>query len=290
MTYENIKPRRSAMLVSGKNPEEFADALKSGADMIVIDLEDSVPPDKKDTARREVLALFDGAPSQDKVERIVRINSLRSLEGLADVVAISKCEFFPDALLLPKVNSPAEVTQLDELLSGPQSGIALHVMIETNVGLENCFKIAQAHPRIGALFFGAVDMAAELRVDIGWNAMLYARSRLVHAAAAAGVDLIDVPFLDLGDKEGLRRESEASAELGFTGKGVIDPEDITLINKCFSPGAEEIVRARRIVDAFEQGDGGPVVIDGKMIEKPVLKSMVRILAVAERDRKGGKPR
>ena len=115
-----------------------------------------------------------------------------------------------------------------------------------------------------------------------WENLLYARSRLVHAAAGANIDLIDVPSLDLEDLEGLEEAAKASAGLGFTGKAAIHPKQLEVINRCFSPSPEAIAEARRIVEAFENSEDGLVVVDGKLLEKPVLRSMRRIIAIAER--------
>ena len=123
-------------------------------------------------------------------------------------------------------------------------------------------------------------MAAELRVELSWAALQRTRSELVHAAAGAGVDLIDVPYLDLDDLAGLEDEARRSAELGFTGKAAIHPKQIAVLNEVFSPSDEQIAYARRVIQAFEEGDSGLVVVDNKLIEKPVLRSMYRILAVA----------
>ena len=125
-------------------------------------------------------------------------------------------------------------------------------------------------------------MAAELRCRNAYEPLLYARSRLVHAAAGAGLDVIDVPYLDLEDPEGMRREAELVRDLGFSGKGSIHPRQIASLNEVFTPTADQIAHARRIIDAFQEADTGLVVIDGKLIEKPVLRDMHRILAIAER--------
>jgi citrate lyase beta subunit len=135
---------------------------------------------------------------------------------------------------------------------------------------------------VDALLFGGVDLAADLRCEYGWEPLLYARSRVVHAAAGAGIDVIDVPWLDLGDEAGLRQEAEASARLGFTGKGSIHPKQIGIINEIFSPSAEQVAYARKVVAAFAEADSGLVVVDNKLIELPVLRSMERILAKAVR--------
>ena len=127
-------------------------------------------------------------------------------------------------------------------------------------------------------------MAAELRCANAWEPLLYARSRVVHAAASAGLDVIDVPYLDLEDPEGMETAARHARDLGFSGKGAIHPKQIPALNAVFTPDATQIERARRIIRTFEEADTGLVVIDGKLIEKPVLRDMHRILAIAERVR------
>ena len=188
----------------------------------------------------------------------------------------------PPALMLPKVVSPDEVRGLDELLSEHGLGTRLHVIIETNASLEAVHDIARASARIDALFFGGVDMAAELRCSNAWEPLLYARSRVVHAAARAGIDAIDVPYLDLEDPDGMAEEARLARELGFGGKGSIHPKQIPILNDVFTPSDAEIAHARRILNAFSEADTGLVVVDGKLIEKPILREMQRILSIAER--------
>ena len=283
MTSERaVRPRRSFIFSPGLRPEMFPKALASGADIVCVELEDGIAPKDKDQARRNALALFEAPQADDGVERIVRINSLRDPFGLADVQAILATETPPPALMLPKVKSPDEIVWLDDLLSERGHDCRLHVIIETNAGLEAVHDIARASPRIDALFFGGVDMAAELRCRNAYEPLLYARSRLVHAAAGAGLDVIDVPYLDLEDPDGMRREAELVRDLGFSGKGSIHPRQIASLNEVFTPTADQIAHARRIIDAFQEADTGLVVIDGKLIEKPVLRDMHRILAIAER--------
>jgi len=125
-------------------------------------------------------------------------------------------------------------------------------------------------------------MAAELRCDNAWEPLLYARSRVVHAAASAGIDVIDVPYLDLEDPDGMKQEAIKAKSLGFSGKGSVHPKQISSLNNVFTPSEDEIARARRIINTFEAADTGLVVIDGKLIEKPVLRDMYRIVSIAER--------
>ncbi|MDA0238807.1 MAG: CoA ester lyase [Proteobacteria bacterium] len=278
-----IQPRRSLIFMPGLRPEIFPKALASGADIVCIDLEDGILPEDKDTARPLAIdILAKDNDTADGIERMLRINSLRSREGLADVTAILGSSVPPKALMLPKVSAPEEIRILEELLTGSHGHIRFHVIIETNRGLDACHEITQAGDRIDSLLFGGADMAAELRVKTSWSALLYARSRLVHAAASASLDLLDVPYLDLDDEAGLTAEVEACVDLGFTGKAAIHPKQIPIINKIFSPSAAEADYARRVIAAFEAGDGGLVVVDGKLIEKPVLKTLARIVAVADR--------
>ncbi|MEM7122171.1 MAG: CoA ester lyase [Pseudomonadota bacterium] len=277
-----IKPRRSFIFSPGLRPDMFPKALASGADIVCVELEDGIAPKDKDAARARALALFAEPQADDGVERIVRINSVRSAFGLADVEAVLATDTPPPSLMLPKVMTPDEVIWLDDLLTERGHETRLHVIIETNAGLEVVHDIARASPRIEALFFGGVDMAAELRCKNAWRPLLYARSRVVHAAAHAGLDVVDVPFLDLEDPDGMAREAALARDLGFSGKGAIHPKQIAALNDIFTPDAAAVERARRITTAFEEADTGLVVVDGKLIEKPVLREMYRILAIADR--------
>ncbi len=283
MTEERpVVPRRSFIFAPGLKPEMVPKALASGADIVCVELEDGVAPKDKDEARRKAMALFAEPQADDGVERIVRINCLRTAFGLADVQAVLDTDTPPPALMLPKVMSPDEVVWLDDILSERGHPTRLHIIIETNAGLEAVHDIARASPRIDALFFGGVDMAAELRCKNAWEPLLYARSRVVHAAAGVGVDAIDVPFLDLEDPQGMEREAKLALDLGFSGKGSIHPKQIPVLNRVFTPDDARVSHAKRIIRAFEDADTGLVVIDGKLIEKPVLREMHRILAIAER--------
>tara|TARA_E500000318_G_scaffold109098_1_gene121334 strand:- start:2629 stop:3489 length:861 start_codon:yes stop_codon:yes gene_type:complete len=277
-----LRPRRSFIFSPGLKPDMFPKALACGTDIVCVELEDGIAPKDKDEARRNAMGLFAQPQADDGVERIVRINCLREAFGLADVQAVLESDTPPPALMLPKVRTPDEVVWLDNLLTERGHDTRLHIIIETNAGLEAVHDIARSSPRIDALFFGGVDMAAELRCRNAWEPLLYARSRVVHAAASAGLDVIDVPYLDLQDPDGMRREAELARDLGFSGKGSIHPRQIQVLNEVFTPNAEAIAHARRVVQTFEEADTGLVVIDGKLIEKPVLRDMHRILAIAER--------
>lgn len=277
-----IRPRRSFIFSPGLRPDMFPKALASGADIVCVELEDGIAPKDKAAARSLAMKLFETPQNDDGIERVVRINCLREAVGLADVKAVLASDSPPPALMLPKVRTPDEIVMLDDLLTERGHDVRLHVIIETNVALEAAFEIAHCSPRIEALFFGGVDMAAELRCENAWEPLLYARSRVVHAAASAGLDVVDVPYLDLDDQDGMIVAARQAKALGFSGKGAIHPKQIAALNEVFTPSADEIARARRIINAFEEADTGLVVIDGKLIEKPVLRDMYRILTIAER--------
>lgn len=277
-----VRSRRSFIFVPGLRPDMFPKALASGVDIVCVELEDGIAPKDKTEARQKALALFAEPQADDGVERILRINSMRERFGMEDVNAILAASTPPPALMMPKVHTPDEVVMLDQLLTEAQHETRLHVIIETNEGLEAAHDIAHSSPRIDALFFGAVDMAPELRCENSWEPLLYARSRVVHAAASAGLDVIDVPHLDLDDMDGMRVAAEQAKSLGFSGKGAVHPKQIPALNEVFTPSAEKIARARRIIAEFEAADTGLVVIDGKLIEKPVLRDMHRIVAIADR--------
>ncbi|MGI9425422.1 MAG: HpcH/HpaI aldolase/citrate lyase family protein [Hyphomicrobiaceae bacterium] len=277
-----VRPRRSFIFSPGLKPDMFPKALASGADIVCVELEDGIAPKDKVVARQRGFGLFAEQQADDGVERIVRINCLRSAFGLADVAALIATETPPPAVMLPKVMAPDEIVWLDDILTERGHVTRLHIIIETNAGLEAAHEIARASPRIDALFFGGVDMAAELRCRNEWEPLLYARSRVVHAAASVGIDAIDVPYLDLQDPGGMTREAERARNLGFSGKGAIHPKQIGLINEVFTPDEAAIANARRVLREFAAADTGLVVIDGKLIEKPVLREMTRIVSIAER--------
>ena len=280
MTQSEIRPRRSLLFVPGLRPDRFAKALDSGADIVCVDIEDAVPLPRKQEARDLTFPLF-ALECPANVETMVRVNPLSTEDGLRDILALRGIENPPKALMLAKPGSAAEIRLYDELLQGSCSDIRFHVIIESTEGLANVMEIAAASSRIDSLLFGAVDMSADLRASKTWETMLYARSRVVHAAARFDLDLLDVPYLNLDDQTGLEEEAKMSDALGFTGKASIHPKQIPIINEVFSPTPDLVDRARRILEEFENDETGLVVVDGELIERPVVRSMLRVIAVAD---------
>ena len=282
MDLNKIKVRRSFIFTPGLNPEMFPKALASGADMVCIELEDGIAIKDKDEARKNTINALKTLEVKNDVELVVRVNCQRTKPGLLDLEAFISSKLKVNALMRPKVKTPDEITFIDDLLSDCNLDTDLHVIMETNEALENIYDIAHSSKRIVALYFGGVDMAAELRVPNSYENLIYARSKLVHAGASVGVDVIDVPYLDLEDMNGMKKEAELVRNLGFTGKGSIHPKQINILNKVFTPSEEEITKAKKIIDRFNASDTGLVVIDGKLIEKPVLREMQRRILVAEK--------
>jgi citrate lyase beta subunit len=276
---------RALLFTPGNRPERFAKAAATGADGLILDLEDAVAAPAKDDARATVVAHFRGdfraglAPHQLKG---LRVNNIHTPAGVRDLDALVSSGVAPDFVLLPKVESAFEVRLYARHLEGGQAGIAFGCLIESARGLEAAMEIAQADPRVRILAFGGVDLAADLRAELAWEPLLYGRSRLVQAAASAGLGLLDVPHLALDDAVALAAECARVKALGFTSKLAIHPKQVAPILAAFTPTAAEIDRAARMVAALEQAGGNAVEFEGKMLEGPVVKAAQRVLALARR--------
>lgn len=273
-----IRPRRSLLFAPGNRPAVHDKALASGADIVCVDLEDAVPPQDKAAARDIALPFLTAAA---RPERVVRINSPRSADGMRDLIALAAAAPQAGTILLPKVADPFEVRLVDEILAEAALPLRLAVLIESAEGLERAPAILAASPRIDWAMFGAVDFAAEMGVPVAHDPLIYARQRLVHAARLSGIDILDVPSLSFRDDDVVRTETGVARSFGFTGKAAIHPSNIATINAVFTPTAEEIARAERIVAAYHASPNGLAVLDGKLIEKPVVRAMARILAARD---------
>ena len=282
MNSDKISVRRSFIFTPGLNPEMFPKAIASGADMVCIELEDGIAIKDKDEARKNTIEALKTLEVKSGVELVVRVNCQRTKFGLLDLEAFISSNLKVKAIMLPKVKTSDEIKFIDDLLTDCNLDTDLHVIMETNEALQNIYDIAHSSKRIVALYFGGVDMAAELRVPNSYENLLYARSKLVHAGASVGIDVIDVPYLDLEDMDGMKKEAELVRDLGFTGKGSIHPKQISVLNEIFTPSMEEISKAKKIVNQFNESDTGLVVIDGKLIEKPVLREMQRKILIADK--------
>ena len=281
--------RRSMLFLPGNNPNMLINGNCLGSDAVIFDLEDAVSPTEKDAARilvRNTMRYMDFRGC----ERIVRINSIDTDYWQEDLNTI--LPYKPDLILLPKTGSAADVleadtymTQLEEKLGMEKNTVGLMPLIETAMGVENAFQIASASKRVKALFLGAEDLTADLqckRTKEG-REIEYARTRLVVAARAAGVDVYDTPFTDVNDDEGIRADACLAKALGFTGKASISPRHVEVINEVFSPTEKEVDYAYEVMEAIAlakaQGKGA-IALHGKMIDAPIVARAQRTIDMA----------
>ena len=264
---------RSLLFVPGSRPERFEKALGAGADVVCIDLEDAVAPDAKDEARRAVVAFL----ARQQSGRVgVRINGATTAQFVEDCQALASV--MTAFVMVPKVEDAGQLTTARSQLGA--NGSPLWPIIESPEGLRLAWEIAAA-PGVGGVLFGAADYSAEVGCTLEWDALLYARGALAAAAARARVELLDVPYLDLADTEGLATSTRRAKALGFTGRACIHPSQVGAVNAAYTPSPTEADRARRIVAAFDAAGGAAAQLDGKLIELPVVLAARRTLERVE---------
>lgn len=266
----------SLLFAPGNRPERFAGATECGADGIIVDLEDSVAMSEKDAARASAVEYFQrvGRLGTPALTTAIRINGLRMPHGRADLDALAAAGRHPDVVVLSKVESAMEVqlaaTKLPE-------AVRFICLIETVLGVRFASDIATASPRVVALAFGGFDLSVETGGEPTWDALLWPRSKLVHACAAAGLAALDQPFLDFADEPGLREECARTRALGFTGKLAIHPRQCAAIVEAYQPTAAQIEQARKTVAAYQAARGNAVTADGRMVDVPVYRTAMRLL-------------
>lgn len=279
--------RRSMMFLPGNSPGMLMNGTVLPADCLILDLEDAVSPDQKDAARllvRNALDTFD----YGRRELLVRINDLGTPYWQDDLRCVLPAG--PHLIMPPKVSGAEDIKVLDafiteqeQLLGRAPGSFGILPLIETALGVEHAFEIASASSRIRGLFLGGEDLSADLRCPRTKEGqeIFYARTRLVVAARAASVDVIDTPFTDTNDQEGLAADARFAKSLGFTGKAVISPRHLETVNEVFSPSEKDILWARDVMAAIEMGiklGKGAVSLHGKMIDKPIVMRAEQILA------------
>lgn len=264
---------RSLLFVPSDRADRVAKAFATPSRLVCLDLEDAVAPDRKVTARNSLLG--ESRTFLRDSRAVVRINNLRSAEGLADLLALREISERP-RLMIPKVADAEQLRIAAGVLGDDWSWIA---QIETADGLENVVGIARA-PGVAALILGCVDLALELGAENqAWEPMLWARSRVVHAAAlAGGMPVIDSPRIyDLDDVTAHREECRRSRALGLVGKSAIHPKQLAVIHEIFTPNADEIRGARAVVSAYETQRGGVALLEGRLVEGPTYEAARRLL-------------
>jgi citrate lyase beta subunit len=293
------------LFTPGSSGSRLARVLTTDADAFVFDLEDGVAANAKAQARGAIAKYLAELDFGGR-DRIVRVNRVGSAEYEADMAGLPYGHF--DTLLLPKVETAAQVQQADDRLALeegkagiPRGSVGLMVTLETPRGVLNALSVADASSRCNALFFGAGDYASSLsgtspRLYLAPEALLWARSTIVAAATAAGCDAIDTPFFNVRDMEGTYADAVLCRNLGFSGKGVFHPSQIEPVHRALTPTPEDVIQAQRVVGALkgmaDRGEGVGIV-DGDFIAIDLLPRMRRILMVdahAKKQSASSKPR
>jgi citrate lyase subunit beta/citryl-CoA lyase len=285
-----MKLRRSRLYVPGNNPKMIPPSGLYGADVISLDLEDSVAPDNKIDARMlvaESLKVIDFGPA---TEVTVRINPLSTPFGKADIREIV-CQRL-DGIYIPKVESREDVIQVDELVTEleekrglPIGKIKLFATLETAKGIMNAYEIARCSKRLEALTIGGEDLTADIGGERTTDGLAIhtARQLVILAAKAANLQAIDTVYADFQDSEGLMSETKLVKVMGYDGKACIHPTQVEVINKAFDPTKEEIVHAIKVMHAIEEAKlrgSGVVALGNKMVDRPVALKAERVLALA----------
>lgn len=266
--------QRSLLFVPGNRPDRFEKACGSAADLVCIDLEDAVAPQDKNSARETVIEFLSGT-AHDHVS--LRINAADSDYYSGDVKALAKANLVLPFVMMPKVGERSDVKTLDKSL--PDDCGPILALIESARGLVNCEEIL-SHERVSYAMYGAIDYAGDVGCGPEWENHLYARSRLVAACAAFDVALFDTPHIDVKDNDGLEQATRQSRSLGIFARAAIHPAQIDPIHRALTPTDGEIEKAQRVVAAYEASDGNVALLDGKMIEAPIIKAARRVLAWA----------
>jgi len=279
------RPRRSILYMPGANARALEKARSLPADGLILDLEDAVAPDMKETARNQVVSAVK-AGGYGRREVMIRTNGLNTPWGYDDLVAVATVR--PDAVLLPKVESAETVRQAESVLvsHGAPADLAIWCMMETPRAMLHAEEIADASPRLGGLVMGTSDLAKDLQAQ--HTAMrlplITALGLCLLAARAARLTILDGVFLDLNDHEGFVDSCRQGAELGFDGKTLIHPKQLEAANLVFAPSEEELRLSRRIIEAYAEAEAqgkGVVVVDGKLIERLHVDHAERVVALAE---------
>lgn len=289
MTQSLIRPRRSVLYMPGSNARALEKARTLPVDAVILDLEDAVAPDAKEVAREQVASAIK-AGGFGRREVIARINGLDTPWGAADVKAVAAAG--PDALLAPKVSSPADVARSAAALAaaGAPERTRLWAMMETPLAMLTAQAIAAtaADPlnRLDCFVMGANDLAKETRARFvpGRAPMLSWLQTCLAAARAYGLDIIDGVYNALSDEAGFRAECEQGRDLGFDGKTLIHPAQVATANRVFAPSGEDVARARAVIAAFalpENRDKGAIQVDGRMVERLHADMARRTVTIAQ---------
>ena len=269
----SILSLRSWLFTPATKSDKFYRAAEAHADALIIDLEDAVAPSAKKEGRESAIRYLAAIP-EDHLPCALRINAPDTRFGFEDLQALLSSSAKPDYVILPKCGSSGTIALVHNLLREAGKSTKLIGLIETTKGVAALEEIAGGDIKPAALLFGAADMAADLGAETAWEPLLWVRSRLIHAAASFGIAALDSPFFDIANKDALKQETKASADLGFHGKCAIHPAQISTINEVLSPNADEVAKARQVLLVNEQGVGS---VDGQMVDEAVARKARLVL-------------
>jgi citrate lyase subunit beta / citryl-CoA lyase len=267
---------RSVLCTPASDPHRFTKCHGSGADIRLVDLEDSVAPAEKDKARLRAEE-FLSHPAAEWRRCAIRINALTEPDGLRDLLAIREYAVKPAIVLIPKVESPRDIETVARVLGDTCPDTDLHAVVETPRGLRNVDAIPLAEARLRAVIFGSADYSFDIGSELAWEPLAYARARLVNSARSAGVEPIDAPTFALGSASVVHQEAVAARAMGFGGKIAIHPDQVPVLNEAFSPSPELLARARRVVGGARASADGVTVVDGVMAGAPFFNASRRLL-------------
>lgn len=283
-----IRPRRSVLYMPGSNARALEKAKTLDVDALILDLEDAVAPDAKETAREQVRDAVAGGGYGSR-ELVIRVNGFATPWGTADLDMAIAAQ--PDAILLPKVSSPADLERVAHRLNAARvpARTALWAMMETPLAMLNAGAIAAAanpETRLACLVMGTNDLAKETRAALvpGRAPMRPWLMTCVAAARAYGVDIVDGVYNTLDDDDGFAAECREGVEMGMDGKTLIHPKQVAPCNAAFSPAEAEIAWARRIIAEFEKPENaakGAIQVDGRMVERLHAEMGARLVAIAD---------
>ncbi|GHE75681.1 CoA ester lyase [Streptomyces longispororuber] len=267
---------RSVLYTPALSLDQVVKAWSYDADLHLIDLEDSVPPQQKTAARTVCRAALEKAPRPANLA--VRVNPLGTLQAVHDVLMLAECPVAPGFVVMTMVDSPVEVTLARDTLASAGVRPQIYVTVETPQAVADLDAIAEA---ADGLVLGSADLAATMGVEITWANMLPARQAMAMACARYGTACIDTANFRLGEPAVLAEEIARVQELGFQGKATVHPAELDAINKALRPDPEELRRARRVTAAVEAADGGIAVLDGNMVGPPFARMARTTVALGD---------
>ena len=265
---------RSILFVTGDRPDRIDKALSKPADLICIDLEDGVALADKEIARENIRRASERLKGNNRV--LYRINHPSTKLGHQDLKVLRGRNIA--GIIVPKVESTDDIKVVRQTLD---TKLMIFAIIESPLGMARIFDIAAAKD-LTALLFGTGDWSKETGSDMSWDSLLYGRSLIIHAAALTGIVPLDGAFLNVKDQAALQEETTKLRRMGFRGRIALHPDQVETINACFAPSDEEVKKAQRIIEGFDNANGRTITVDGVMVDQPIYEAAKKMVALANK--------